>query len=124
MRYITRRRLLHAAYVIQKGMDALEAAMLYGFDTYAGYYKAFCRECGCSLTRYLQTHRAATPVRVNLKEENKMPDKKQLEQVLEAWGLQNEKSEMFIIGIRAIAARILFLWARNSFSNAHPVWEI
>jgi Ser/Thr protein kinase RdoA (MazF antagonist)/AraC-like DNA-binding protein len=44
MAYVLRRRLLHAAYHIYKGMDAVQAALSYGFDTYAGFYKAFVRE--------------------------------------------------------------------------------
>ncbi len=41
MQYITRRKLLHAIYEISCGSKMIEAALDYGFDTYAGFYKAF-----------------------------------------------------------------------------------
>lgn len=89
-RYITRRRLLHAAYAMSRGMEAIEAAMEYGFDTHAGFYKAFRREFGCAPSVYLRTHRAARPQRVCLREEEKMIDRKQAERVLAAWNMQGE----------------------------------
>lgn len=87
MRYITRRRLLHAAYAMSRGMRAIDAAMDYGFDTHAGFYKAFRREFGCAPSRYLRTHRAAMPARVNLKEAVRMIDPKEITRALAAWNL-------------------------------------
>lgn len=46
MQYILRRRLLHGVYAMNRGERKLDAAMSYGFDTYPGFYKAFCREFG------------------------------------------------------------------------------
>lgn len=93
MRYITRRRLLHAAYAMSRGVRAIDAAMEYGFDTHAGFYKAFRREFGCAPSRYLRTHRAAQPARVNLKEAAKRMDKKEIARALSAWKLQGARME-------------------------------
>lgn len=54
MQYILRRRLLHAIYAIREGEKGINAALAYGFDTYAGFYKAFLREYGCTPFVYLQ----------------------------------------------------------------------
>lgn len=48
MQYILRRRLLHGVYAMKQGSGKIGAALLYGFDTYAGFYKAFCREFGAT----------------------------------------------------------------------------
>ena len=58
MQYILRRRLLHAIYAIHQGSTKINAALLYGFDTYAGFYKAFCREFGCTPSEFLKSCRA------------------------------------------------------------------
>lgn len=89
-RYLTRRRLVHAAYAMSRGTDAISAAMEYGFDTHAGFYKAFRREFGCAPSVYLRTHRAARPSPVRLKEETDVIDRKLVSRALCAWGLQNE----------------------------------
>ena len=41
--YINRRRLDRALEEISVKRKAIDAAMEYGFDTYAGFYKAFLR---------------------------------------------------------------------------------
>ena len=53
MQYILHRRLLHGIYSISRGSTKVDAALQYGFDTYAGFYKAFCREFGCPPSEYL-----------------------------------------------------------------------
>ncbi len=88
-RYITSRRLLHALWRISQGESATHAALDYGFDTHAGFYKAFRKEFGCSPTQYLRSHRAARPARVNLKEEPRMIDMKTIAQALCAWSLED-----------------------------------
>ena len=50
----------------------LETALEYGFDTYAGFYMAFCREYGCSPAVYLKDHNPVRPYRINLKQEEKI----------------------------------------------------
>lgn len=44
MQYITRRRLLHALYNMHCGEKMVVAALDYGFETQAEFYKAFIRE--------------------------------------------------------------------------------
>ena len=58
MQYILRRRLLHGVYAMKQGLPKIDAALLYGFDTYAGFYKAFCREFGSTPSVFLQSSRA------------------------------------------------------------------
>jgi len=50
--YILDRRLKSVLYHIGQGEKAVEAALLYGFDTYAGFYKAFKRAYGASPSKY------------------------------------------------------------------------
>lgn len=50
MQYILRRRLLHGVYAMKRGMSRIDGALRYGFDTYAGFYRAFCREFGTTPT--------------------------------------------------------------------------
>lgn len=88
-RYITYRRLLHALWQMSQGQSATAAALTYGFDTHAGFYKAFRKEFGCSPTQYLHTRQASRPTRVNLKEEQKMIDMKTITQALAAWGKED-----------------------------------
>ena len=54
MQYILRRRLLHGVYAMKQGSSKIDAALLYGFDTYAGFYKAFCREFGSTPSEFLK----------------------------------------------------------------------
>jgi AraC-like DNA-binding protein/Ser/Thr protein kinase RdoA (MazF antagonist) len=51
--YILHRRLKHALCEIAGGRTAAEVMLEYGFDTYAGFYKAFVREYGCSPKKYV-----------------------------------------------------------------------
>lgn len=63
--YINRRRLDCALAEISAGRKAIDAVMEYGFDTYAGFYKAFLRMYGCSPKKYLSlygTHQSVTEV--------------------------------------------------------------
>lgn len=89
-RYMTHRRLIHAAWEMSQGKDAISAALEYGFDTHAGFYKAFRKEFGCAPSHYLRTHQAAAPARVNLKEASRMIDMKKVTSALSVWGLAQE----------------------------------
>lgn len=92
--YILRRRLLHGIYGISCGSSKTEAAVTYGFDTYAGFYKAFCREFGCSPSEYLRSGRATTPYRIELtKEEHGFVTHKKASQILKHWNLEQESLE-------------------------------
>ena len=51
--YILRRRLDRALEEISRGGSGIDAALAYGFDTYAGFYKAFVRMYGCPPKQFL-----------------------------------------------------------------------
>ena len=55
MQYILRRRLLHSVYAMKQGSTKIDAALAFGFDTYAGFYKAFCREFGATPSAFLKS---------------------------------------------------------------------
>ena len=52
MGYIRYRRLIKAAKEIAQGRKLFDVAMDYGFDTQAGFYKAFLLQIGCSPKEY------------------------------------------------------------------------
>lgn len=54
--YICKRRLDCALIEISKGRKAVDVVLEYGFDTYAGFYKAFVKMHGCSPKKYLSIH--------------------------------------------------------------------
>lgn len=91
MQYILRRRLLHGVYAMNRGERKLDAAMSYGFDTYPGFYKAFCREFGTTPTEFLEANRAKRPYRIDItKEEHMTVTHKKAALVLENWNLGRE----------------------------------
>lgn len=103
--YITRRRLIHAAYDIFCGRQVIDAALAYGFDTKAGFYKAFLREFGMPPLSYADTHilRPPYPIKLN-QEEHVMLTKKQVEKLLSAhWGINEPVTDYYWsgTGIRA-----------------------
>ena len=92
MQYILRRRLLNAIYEISQGEKMIEVALAYGFETHAGFYKAFVRELGCTPTQYLKRGKVRKPYRIELlEEEHIMITKKSVEGMLGYWGLEGEK---------------------------------
>ena len=91
MQYTLRRRLLHGVYAMKQGSTKIDAALLYGFDTYAGFYKAFCREFGSTPSEFLKSCRAKRPYRIDLtKEEHMTVTHKKAAQILQAWNLDSE----------------------------------
>ena len=91
MQYILRRRLLHGIYAIKEGSSKIDAALSYGFDTYAGFYKAFCREFGSTPSEFLKSCRAKRPYRIDLtKEEHMTVTHKKAAQILKHWNLEGE----------------------------------
>lgn len=91
MQYILRRRLLHAIYEINCGNKMIDIALLYGFDTHAGFYKAFVREFGCTPAQYLKQHKAKQPYRIDIfQEEHIMVTHKKAIEILKNWGLEKE----------------------------------
>ncbi len=88
MQYILRRRLLHGVYAISQGSTKIDAALRFGFDTYLGFYKAFCREFGSTPSEFLRSSRAKRPYRIDLmKEEHMTVTHKKAAQILQNWGL-------------------------------------
>jgi len=55
--YILKRRLDHALIEISLGQKAIGVVLEYGFDTYAGFYKAFVKMYGCSPKKYLSIYK-------------------------------------------------------------------
>ena len=88
MQYIQRRRLLHGVYAMKQGSSKIDAALLYGFDTYAGFYKAFCREFGSTPSDFLHERRAKRPYRIDItKEEHMTITHKKAAQILQNWNM-------------------------------------
>lgn len=84
--YITRRRIKHAVYDIYKGEKLVDTALLYGFDTHAGFFKAFKREYGCSPSKFIKTSLVHRPAAVDLRQEARlMLTQTQIRQILLKW---------------------------------------
>lgn len=89
--YITRRKLIHAVYDISKGMTKVDIALSYGFETYAGFYKAFKREFNCSPSEFIKSYKGEKPYKINiLQEEHIMISKNKIQKLLNHWNLQDE----------------------------------
>lgn len=92
MQYISRRKLLNALYDMHCGEKMITVALLYGFQTQAGFYKAFVREFGYTPTELLNISRKRKPYRINLlKGEHIMVSHKKLKEILRNWGFEDEK---------------------------------
>ena len=92
MQYITRRRLLHALYDMHCGEKIIAVSLAYGFETQAGFYKACVREFGYTPTEFLHISKKRKPYRINLfQEEHIMVSHKKIREILQNWGLENEK---------------------------------
>ena len=88
MQYIQRRRLLHGVYAMKQGIGKTDAALAYGFDTYAGFYKAFCREFGATPSGVLKSSRVKRPYRIDItREEHMMITHKKAARILTHWNL-------------------------------------
>jgi len=84
--YISKKRITYALFEILAGRKAIDAVMEYGFDTYAGFYKAFVKMYGCSPMKYLTLNKELTPQKMEelLMEYNLT--KQQKEKITERWG--------------------------------------
>ncbi len=92
MQFILRRRLLHAIVAISSGRTKTDAALEYGFDTYAGFYKAFLREFSCTPAEYIRSGRVRQPCRIDLeKEEHMIITRKKCQEILRHWNLEHEE---------------------------------
>lgn len=91
MQYVVRRRLLHGIYEIGSGRQMVDVALDYGFSTYAGFYKAFLREFGCTPAHFTKLYKVKKPYRIHLfEEEHIMVTHKKITELLKHWELQNE----------------------------------
>lgn len=91
MQFVLRRKLLNAIYEISCGNKMIEVALTYGFETYAGFYKAFLREFGYTPTQFLKKYKVKKPHKINiLEEEHIMITHKKIKEILKNWGLENE----------------------------------
>lgn len=89
--YITRRKLINAVYDMSNGMTKVDIALSYGFETYAGFYKAFKREFNCSPSEFIKSYKGEKPYRINiLQEEHIMISKNKIQKLLNHWNLQGE----------------------------------
>ena len=90
--YVNGRRLRWAIYEIGEGRNMLDVALEYGFETHAGFYRAFYREYGCSPTAYLKRHRPVKPYPIRLDQEGKLLFSiKNARKLLAAWGFEKYK---------------------------------
>ncbi|SHH55880.1 AraC-type DNA-binding protein [Sporobacter termitidis DSM 10068] len=83
--YILKRRLDHALSEIAVGRKAIEVVMEYGFDTYAGFYKAFMKMYGCSPKKFIAIYGKHTP---KIPEVATMYTEKELRKILENWDIE------------------------------------
>ena len=77
--YILKRRLDHALAEIASGKKAIGVVLEYGFDTYAGFYKAFVKMYGCSPKKYLSIYKK--------QEEIFMHSIQDIQAILENWDI-------------------------------------
>lgn len=88
--YILKRRLLFAIYEMNGDLSKTDIAFEFGFDTYAGFYKAFMRELGCSPSKFIKSYIDGKPYKINiLQEEHIMVSKTKIQKILPYWNLQN-----------------------------------
>jgi len=78
--YILKRRLDHVLVEISSGRKAIGVVHEYGFDTYAGFYKAFVKMYGCSPKKYLKIYKKESEVFV-------MHSEKDIQNILENWNI-------------------------------------
>lgn len=105
--YINRRRLDRALEEISVKRKAIDAAMEYGFDTYAGFYKAFLRMYGCSPKKYLSlygTHQSTSEVISMFKET-------ELRKILSNWDIPQD---LTISDVKIV----------DGTKTANDVWQI
>lgn len=85
--YILKRRLDHALSEIAYGRKAIDVVLEYGFDTYAGFYKAFTKIYGCSPKKYLSIYNNHKPKKPEVAN---MYTEKELRKLLENWDIEKD----------------------------------
>ncbi|MDA9472856.1 helix-turn-helix domain-containing protein [Enterococcus sp. 5H] len=85
--YILNRRLKKIVYEISCGKKAMDVSLHYGFSTYAGFYKAFIKEYGCSPKKYLEIYKNEI-VQTNYLEVKMIHlNKCELKEILKNWAI-------------------------------------
>lgn len=94
--YIGKRRLDKAITEISEGRKAIDVVLEYGFDTYAGFYKAFVRMYGCSPKKYLSIYGKH---RVNKIGVERMITERELRDAIAQWDIPQNfpLSEVYVI---------------------------
>lgn len=113
--YITRRRLEHILYQHQEGQSLIDACLAYGFDTHAGFYKAFKRWQGCSPRKYLRLYTVKAPTPYNLLKESRfMLTQTQLKSLLKSWPitLQDDPTNATNVGGLVTSATVWMIDTR------------
>ena len=83
--------------IIQKSIDYIEDNLKTDITAkelseMAGFYKAFVHEFGYTPTEFLNMSKKKKPYRISLfREEHIMVSHKKIKEVLQSWGLENEK---------------------------------
>ncbi len=93
--HLLARRLRRALCEMAAGTTAIDAVLRYGFDTYAGFYKAFVRMYGCSPRAYLKIYASGLPPETEW-ERIIMPTKNELKGLLKCWPVYADKSISYI----------------------------
>lgn len=89
-KFITRRKLIYAVYEMAQGKSKTDTAFDFGFDTYAGFYKAFKHEYNCSPSDFIKGHKGYKPYQLNiLQEEHIMISKDKIKSILASWDISN-----------------------------------
>lgn len=95
--YITRRKLLYAVYEMSNGETKVDIALKYGFNTYAGFYKAFKREFNCSPSEFIKSYAGSKPHKINIvQEEHIMVSKTKIQKLLYHWNLQDNNIKTIV----------------------------
>lgn len=94
--YIGKRRLDKAITEISEGRKAVDVVLEYGFDTYAGFYKAFVRMYGCSPKKYLSIYGKHQVNRIGVE---RMITERELRSAIAQWDIpQNlQLREVYVI---------------------------
>jgi len=88
-RYIVKRRLDYLLAEIYAGRKAVDVVLEYGFDTYAGFYKAFVKMYGCSPKKYISIYQTHQLKPIKLEGKN-MSTHKELRDVLVNWNIDSK----------------------------------
>ncbi len=85
--YILKRRLDHALSEIADGRKAIDVILEYGFNTYAGFYKAFVKMYGCSPKKYISIYKYHKPKKPEVAI---MYSEQDLREVLKNWEIDKD----------------------------------